>query len=50
MVTITRHIFIHIFQTEHLLAVEFAMGYEKIMSFPVIPKWEVIEWRGRVLG
>ena len=29
MVTITRHIFINLFQMEHFLAVKFAMGYEK---------------------
>ena len=29
MVTITRHIFINIFQTECFSAVKFAMGYEK---------------------
>ena len=34
MVTITRHIFINIFQTENFSAVKFAMGYEKKnMSF-----------------
>ena len=33
MVTITRHIFINIFQMEHFSAVKFAMGYEKNMSF-----------------
>ena len=27
------HVFIHIFQTEHLSAVQFAMGYEKNMYF-----------------
>ena len=29
MVTITSHVFINIFQTEHFLAVNIAMGYEK---------------------
>ena len=47
MVTIARLIFINIFQTERLLAVKFAMGYEKIMSSPVIPKlpkvWKKVE-------
>ena len=38
MVTITRHIFINFFQTEHLLEVKFAMGYEKNMRFLVIQK------------
>ena len=33
MVTITRHIFINIFQTEHFLAVKCSIGYEKNMSF-----------------
>ena len=35
MVTITRHVFINIFQMEHL---KFAMGYAKNMSFLVTPK------------
>ena len=35
MVTITRHVFIHFFQMEHFPEVEFAMGYEKNMSFLV---------------
>ena len=38
MVTITRQVFTNIFQTEHFSAVKFAMGYEKNMSFLVIPK------------
>ena len=38
MVTITRYDFIIFFQTEHISAVEFDMGYEKNMSFLVIPK------------
>ena len=38
MVTITRHVFINIFQTKHFLAVNFSMGYEKNMSFLVIGK------------
>ena len=38
MVTITRHIFINIFQTECFSAVRFAMSHEKNMSFLVIPK------------
>ena len=38
MVTITRHIFINIFQTENVSAVKFAMGYEKNLGFFVIPK------------
>ena len=38
MVTITRHIFINIFQTQHFSAMKFNMGYEKNMSFLVIPK------------
>ena len=35
MVTITRHIFIDIFQTEHISAVKFDMGYDENMSFLV---------------
>ena len=38
MVTITGYDFINIFQTEHFSAVKFATGYEKNMSFCVIPK------------
>ena len=38
MVTITRHVFINIFQTKHFLAVNFSMGYEKNMCFLVIAK------------
>ena len=38
MVTITRHIFINTFQTEHFSPVKFAMGYEKNMSFLMMPK------------
>ena len=38
MVTITRHPFIDIFQTEYCSAVKFDMGYEKNMSFLAIPK------------
>ena len=38
MVTITRHVFINTFQTERFSAVKFIMGYEKNMSFLVIPK------------
>ena len=38
MVTITRHIFINISQTEHFSTVKFAIGYEKNMSFLVIAK------------
>ena len=37
MVTITRHVFINIFQTECISAVKFDTGYEKNMSFLVIP-------------
>ena len=36
IVTITRHVFINIFQTEHFLAVKFSVGYDKNMSFLVI--------------
>ena len=38
MVTITRHVFINVFQTEHISVVKFNMGYEKNMSFLAIPK------------
>ena len=33
MVTITRRLFINIFQTEHFLAVKFPVDYGKNMSF-----------------
>ena len=32
MVTITRYVFINIFQAEHFLNVKFVMGYEKNIS------------------
>ena len=38
MVTITKHFFINVFQTQHFSAMKFYMGYEKTMSFPVIQK------------
>ena len=38
MVTITRHVSINILQTEHFSAVQFAIGYDKNMSFFVIAK------------
>ena len=47
MVTIIRHIFINIFQTENFLAVKFSMGYEKSMSFLVIAKSPKV-WKKKV--
>ena len=44
MVTITRHVFIDFFQTKHFSAVKFYMGYEKNMSFHVIPKYPKV-WK-----
>ena len=44
MVTITRHVFNNIFQTKHLSAVKFVMGYGENMSFLVIPKFPVV-WK-----
>ena len=38
MVTITSNLFIDIFQTQHLWAAKFYMGYEKIMRYLVIAK------------
>ena len=38
MVTITGHVFINFFQTDHFLALKFYMSYEKNMSFLVIQK------------
>ena len=50
MVTITRHIFFHIFQAEHFSADKFAMGYEKNMSFLVMATsskvWKKVEKMG----
>ena len=46
MVTITRHVFINVLQTEHFSAAKFVMGYEKNMSFLIAksPKvWEKVE-------
>ena len=43
MVTITKNIFINIFQMENFSAVKFAIGYEKNMSFLVIPKYAKVE-------
>ena len=50
MVTITRHIFIHISQTEHFPAVKFAIGYEKIISFLVIAKSPKVGKRVETIG
>ena len=51
MVTITRHIFINIFETEHFSAVKFDMGYEKNMNFLVIAKYPKVKkkksWKDR---
>ena len=50
MITITRHVFINIFQTKHLSAVKVIMIYEKKISFLVIPKspkvWKKVEKKG----
>ena len=47
MVTITRHIFNNIFQTENFSAAKFATSYEEKMSFIMIPKspkvWREVE-------
>ena len=47
MATITKHIFINIFQMKQFSAVKFAMGYEKNMSFLMIAKspqvWKKVE-------
>ena len=39
MVTITRHVFFNIFQTDHFLDVKFTTRYEKNMRFLVIPNF-----------
>ena len=38
LIMVTRHVFISIFQTEHISAIKFDMGYEKNTSFLEIPK------------
>ena len=38
MVSISRDVFIDIFQVKHFSAVKFVIGYEKNMNFLVIPK------------
>ena len=47
VIAITRHVLINIFQTEHSLAVKFAMGYEKNINFLVKAKspkvWKNVE-------
>ena len=43
MVTITRHISINFFQREHFSTMKFGTGYEKTMSFLVIPKSPKVE-------
>ena len=48
--TITRHVFINIFQTEHSSAVNFAMGYEKNMSFLVIAKFPKVKKKDEKIG
>ena len=53
MVTITRHVFINIFQMEHFSAVKFVMDYEKNMSFLVVAKSPKIfekSWKDRTQG
>ena len=43
MVTITIHFLMNIFQAQHFSAMEFYKGYEKNMSFLVIPKSPEVE-------
>ena len=43
-VTITRHVFINIFQVEQFSAVKFDKGYEKNISFLVMPKSQKV-WK-----
>ena len=43
MLSITRHVFIDIFQTEHISAIKFDTGYEKNMSFLVIANSSKVE-------
>ena len=43
MVTITKQVFTNIFQTEYFLAVNFAIGYKKNMSYLVILKSPKVE-------
>ena len=46
--TITRHVFINIFPTEHISAVKFGTGYKKNMSFLVIPKSPKV-WKNSII-
>ncbi len=50
MVTITSHIFIDIFQTEHFSAVKFTRGNEKNMRFLLIPKSQKVRKKSEVIG
>ena len=43
MVTITNHIFINIVKMEYFLSVIFAMGYEKNVSFLVLPNLQKLK-------
>ena len=53
MVTITMitgHFFINIYQTQHFSAMTLYMGYEKNMSFLVIPKFRKVEENVEKIG
>ena len=51
MVTITRQVFINIFQTKHFSAVKFTMGYEKkkknFLVIEISPKIFLKSWKVR---
>ena len=50
MVTIIRHVFINIFQTEHFLAVKLSMGYEKNISLLVAAKFPKVLLKVETIG
>ncbi len=50
MVTITSHIFIHIFQMVYFSAVKFTRGNEKNMGFLLIPKFSKVWKKSEAIG
>ncbi len=50
MVTITSHVFVNIFQMVDFSAVKFTKGYEKNMSFLLIPKSPKVWQKSEAIG
>ncbi len=50
MVTITSHVFVNIFETVDCSAVKFHQGYEKNMSFFLIPKSLKVSKKSEAIG